>query len=627
MRRYVLLPLTVLLLVPAIASAATTAVTSVAVNGNSRFIVDLANPPMVDITGTADVSVTSVNLSCVSSQAGGGFSAVNLANNVPVTGGSFSAEVPWPSQGVCEVFATETGTSLNSNADLTGLTGKKVYPAYTDFSSASGKTYDYFVLTEGSGAEVGFDSFGDCTMDSAQLVQLHEYDGQPFDCNGYVEAIDQAAGVSTPSIVVDGHPAYPPYYIGSQGLDALPGWSDVTFGVSDEGGAWHVVSHEGIYRCSNSDAFPPSSCTGFTSTGVRLDVDEQLSPDARTIVQKLRFVSEDLQQHELSVVLNQTSRFSRQWFFPGTAGFLDYGLGAAPSVMAPAVATIRNRESGSIDPDITTGFGAITYGATPASEPFWNAGRYFDQRYPTLVIPAGKAARVEFIYNMAAGSLELDSPVAAAEASIGAPPAISVTSPASASAAAYTLTGTVNAPEALNAFTVNSQAVSVASDGTFSMPATLAAGANAFTLRATDELGRTATTPFNVTLNASTPPPPTTNTAPARVRFGSSGKLTLKGRSLTTGSTAACPSPGPDCTVAARATAAAHKTAKLIVVSKRSVTVKSGATVKIKLMLSKPAAKLLKRAHKLKVTLVLTGKRTGAPTATAKRTLKLSRRR
>src|SRR4051812_41590122 len=117
MRRHVLLPLTLLLLVPATASA-TTAVTSVAVGGNSRFIVDLNSPPMVHITGTADLSITSVDLYCVSSQAGGGFSALNLASAVPVTGGSFAANVPWSPQGVCEVFANNTATGLNSNADL-----------------------------------------------------------------------------------------------------------------------------------------------------------------------------------------------------------------------------------------------------------------------------------------------------------------------------------------------------------------------------------------------------------------------------------------------------------------------------------------------------------------------------
>ena len=126
-------------------------------------------------------------------------------------------------------------------------------------------------------------------------------------------------------------------------------------------------------------------------------------------------MSEDNQQHTLSTTLNQTSPLPREWFFPGTAGFQDYPLEANPSVAAPAVATIRNRDSGSADPDITKGFGAITYGSTPYEEEFWNAGRYFVQRYSNMTIPAGKAVRIEFIYNLAAGSSGLDSQVAAAE--------------------------------------------------------------------------------------------------------------------------------------------------------------------------------------------------------------------
>ena len=319
----------------------------------------------------------------------------------------------------------------------------------------------------------------------------------------------------------------------------------MTFGVFDDAGSWRVEGHEGIYRCAGDDTFPPSSCAAFTSTGVRLDVTETLSPDARTIVQKLRFVSEDNQQHTLSMTLNQTSPLQREWFFPGTAGFQDYPLEANPSVTAPAVATIRNRDSGSADPDITKGFGAITYGSTPSEEEFWNAGRYFVQRYSNMTIPAGKAVRIEFIYTLAAGSSGLDSQVAAAESSIGAPPAISVTSPATATAAAYSLTGTVNAPETLNSFTVNDAAVPVASDGSFSVPETLAAGANAFTVKATDELNRTTTTPFSVTLSTTSPPPPTDNNPPAAVVFGKKGKVKLKGRALTTALTASCPGTGP----------------------------------------------------------------------------------
>ena len=224
-----------------------------------------------------------------------------------------------------------------------------------------------------------------------------------------------------------------------------------------------------------------------------------------------------------------------------------------------------------------------------------------------------------FIYNMAPTGTALDQQAAAAEASIGAPPAISVTSPASTAAATYTLTGTVNAPEVLNSLTVNDQPATVAGDGTFSVPETLADGANALTLKATDELGRTTTTPFSVALSAGGPPPPTTN--PLAVVFGKSGKPKLKGRTLTTGLTAACPGPGPACSIAASAAAGRKKAGT------GKATVKAGARTPIKVKLTKAAAKQLKRKHKLKLSLKLTGRRAGARTTTVKRTLKLSRRR
>ena len=83
MRRHVMCLVTVLLLVPSTASAVTTSVTGVTAGGISRFIVDVSNPPIVHFTGTADVA--SVDLKCVSSQAGGGFSALTIADNVTVT--------------------------------------------------------------------------------------------------------------------------------------------------------------------------------------------------------------------------------------------------------------------------------------------------------------------------------------------------------------------------------------------------------------------------------------------------------------------------------------------------------------------------------------------------------------
>ena len=100
MRRHVMCLITVLLLVPSTASAVAASVTGVTAGGISRFIVDVSNPPMVHFTGTADVA--SVDLKCVSSQAGGGFSALTIADNVTVTSNAFATDAAWPSEGLCE---------------------------------------------------------------------------------------------------------------------------------------------------------------------------------------------------------------------------------------------------------------------------------------------------------------------------------------------------------------------------------------------------------------------------------------------------------------------------------------------------------------------------------------------
>ena len=105
--------------------------------------------------------------------------------------------------------------------------------------------------------------------------------------------------------------------------------------------------------------------------------------------------------------------------------------------------------------------------------------------------------------------------------------------------------------------------------------------------------------------------------------FGRSGKAALKGRSLTTTSRATCPGEGPDCTVTARATASVPRGAKVVVVADRAFTLNAGATARIKLTISRAAARLLKRKHRLTFVLALTGRRTGATTATVRRTITL----
>src|SRR4051794_39219942 len=345
------------LLLPAASATALTTTIAAPVSG-LRLVVDEAAPPTVHVEGTAS-SGASVDVVCVSQQSGEpGLTVVPIAADVPVDRHAFATDATWPADpGLCEAYAVAPGTVPTAGNDLNGLGGSLVYEAATDSSSAEGKVYDYDTFMDGADGAYAVGSFGACPVSFGELVQNHDERASIFDCNGYLEASDPTSDNDAPSLTVDGQPAYTTFTIGDDdALSVLPGWSGLTYAVIDDADEFHVISHEQIYRCADA------SCAAFASTGLGVGVDERLSPDGRVLVQQLRVASEDGKQHLLSAVLNQTTTDAREWRFPGTSGFQDYAVGAAPSVIAPAVATIRNRVgNGTPDPDITTGFGAITY--------------------------------------------------------------------------------------------------------------------------------------------------------------------------------------------------------------------------------------------------------------------------
>jgi hypothetical protein len=617
MRRLVLVPLLALLLTPTAAQAFfSSTITSPA--PGTRLVFDHASPPTVHFAGTA--STSSVDLKCVTGSAGStSVFTVPIANNIAVAmDGTFSTDAVMPFTDLCDVYAVVSGTNPTSDSDLTNLNGALVYSAISLTRLTGGKVYDFDVDLSSTRGYDKFESFGDYPMEYQEPVDTFRYGPFIHDGGAVLLNQDPSAPSPSPSLRIDGRPAYSTSFIGYSPLKALGGWNGLAFSVTDDSGTFHVVSHEDTFDCAGGtapDAFPPdaTSCGGFKSTGVGVVADERVPGDGRTVVQNITYTSNDGMSHTVAPVLSDITEVAREWLFPGTADFLPYTTGQSPSTIAAGPATIRDRVGG----DASQGFGAITYVRQPADEVFTQPGWQFTQHYQPITVPAGGSARLEFIYSEDPTSAGLDALVAADAALIGAPPSITLTSPASASAANYTLAGTVNAPETLNAFTINGQPAPVASDGSFSVPETLATGANAYTLAATDQLGRTTTTPFSVTL--SSPPPPPSH--PLSVRFGKAGKPKVKGRVVTTGATATCPGAGPSCSIGARVAL------KKRLAGRGAATVKAGATVKIKLKLTTKVAKLLKRKHRLRVKLTLTGRRTGAATTTAHRTLKLSRRR
>lgn len=618
MRRLIPLPLTVLLLVPASASAFTFSSTVTTPASGTRLVFDHSSPPHLTIAGTAN-SVGTVDLECVHGSIGStNVTATLLAGSVPVSSGTFTASnVAWPNDDLCDVVAVQSGTNPTTDADLAGATGALVYSAISFPRTTGGKIYDFDVDASSTLAYSQLESFGTNPLEYQEPLDAYRYGPLIHDAGAQLAFQDPSSSTAAPGLRIDGRPAYTTAAIGYNGaLNGLAGWNGLALSVTDDSGTFHVVSHEDTFDCmggSAPDAFPPtaSSCGGFTSSGVSVVDDERIPGDGRTVIQNLTYTSNDGKSHTVAPVLSDLTEVAREWLFPGTADFLPYTTGQSPSTVAPGPATIRNRVGG----DASQGFGAITYVRQPADEVFTKPGWQVTQHYPPVTVPAGGSARFEFVYAIDPTSAGLDALVAANQALIGAPPAIAVTSATSTTTAAYALTGTVNAPERLSGLTVDGQPVATASDGSFSVPRTLAAGATTFTLAASDELGRTTTTPFTVTL--STPPP----ASPLAVRFGRRGKPRLKGRVVTTGLTATCPGTGPSCSIAATATSARRQAGR------GSANARAGATVAIKLKLTAKALATLRRRHTLRLALKLSGRRSGAATTTARRTVTLKLRR
>lgn len=631
MSRHVLFLVTVLLLLPATAGAVPLTTTITTPAPDARIVSSEDVPSTMHVTGTS-TGVTAVDIVCVKTYTANTNPTIQhiggAADNVAVAGdGSFSVDVPPPGTSLCKLLAINHGTTPVTDADLAYASGPRLLVARVTFDDTAGKHRDFYGWLTGTQGAYDFDSIGDCTLDDSYITQGTKFLSYSLYCNGWVQPADPLDS-SKPDVVVDGHPAYGTGAMGDSAFTAATSWTPLSASISDDGSQFTLHSHEQLWRCATGtapDAFPTDAtkCGDVAATGVGVTIDEVMSNDGRVVTQRLRFTSDDNSQHALSLgILQHLSPAGREFLFPGLPAFAPFADGTSVSPIAGATATIESRVPGAPDPDPTQGMASITYAVTPQAETFYHySGRStFVMRYPQVVVPAGKAFRIDFAYATAAGSAELSTLQAAAEATISGPPAIAFTSPQSASSAQATITGRVTAPEPINSVTVNDTPVTLAADGGFSFPATLVASTpTTFTASATDELGRTTTATQTVTF---APPPP-----PARATIRRTGKPRIKGRVLATGWTVACPGSGPACVATVMAKASVPKAARVIAAGKRRITVKPGASAQVRLTLTRRAYRALKQRHRLRVALTLAATRSGAATTTAKRTLKLSRRR
>lgn len=598
----------------ALPASAGAAVVGGGATGPTGSVVDTLNPGAnVLVTGSAlvDSPQPTVQVGCYQEFADGSVGGVLLGTpSLNAGDGSFSLSLtrvpfgcllsPRPSTFTAAGFGGFTGTIPHGSERTvqpigSGPNASQIREARFSVSGASAEVETL------NGAVSGMDVI---TKDGP----LPKHSNELFLAGG---SLPDYQGSGRTAVLVDGHNAF-------TGPD-LAGIDDTTLGLKGVTVDFERLTTDGS-SLATTLSMPLVDCRSdpCIPTGVTLTRASSTNGASLTIRDTWR--STDGNAHTIDALEDTELDGGPSGFsFPWVAGGLKTYPSAAQIPPAPnSVFTIGlERTHGSADVA-----GAITVSAKPdvISIPASNA---LELRWKRNV-PAGGSAAFTTTYAMGATSGAVAPISAAAEAAAAADgPKVSFTSGTTSSQAAYTATGTASAGAGIASVTVNGVAATVASDGTWSAPLTLAKGANPITATIIDANGDTASASTTVTFDAVGA---AAAAKAAAASFG--GKATFKGGTLTV--TVGCTgTPGQACSVGLLlatqgATSAAKKKARTTTLVRRTLLVPAGAPRAFKVKLPKSALKRLPRKGALKATLTLSQTLAGG-TATKRYALKLRR--
>ncbi len=311
-------------------------------------------------------------------------------------------------------------------------------------------------------------------------------------------------------LTVDNRRAYPPVHAAlinpsGTGLPAL------TVSRAREGatGTATVTETDPLVGCPGDPAAPDSTtCPSFTAAGVSWTRVTTSSADGRHYEQLDTLSSTDGAAHSAAVWMGysaltnggQTPAWGVSWAGGGArATRLDGDQLAGPGGGAPGT-LLLDRNGAAAEGDFMWPRAAITWDVAPSTV-YFKGDKDAYARFESLAIPAGGGITLRTRYAIGPSAADVAAQAAALR-DAQRPPVTSITAPGdgvSVVSPALTVTGTASDTEGLASFTVNGAPVAVAADGTWSLPVTLALGANRFTAVATDKAGQTATAAITVT--------------------------------------------------------------------------------------------------------------------------------
>jgi hypothetical protein len=517
---------------------------------NSPYLLSLDNPPSpttLAVTGTSNGTSNGthpdrVDIVCYS----GSFPSKTyktLTSALPVAAdGTFRTPASAPQLRAiagqpCRLRAVPSGQAAGDDSTafagpqlaiseaalpLSAIAGGTVNPGKPYNYYVNGVTFTGFAAWKAAGTPVDRHAgTGACGGPYATPVDqaLNVDTSFPIDCSASLLSDDLGVWGGRSEVQVDGRNAYDAasaqaLFSGSQDLEGFPSiGADVTW--DPHTGLISSQAQESWVTCSPSDAFPPSaaSCLSFADSGIRLTRVITTSDGGRVVTLTDTWSSTDGSSHSVNLLYDDYVGVSgnadaeRGWALPGQSGFTQYTAGAsvpAPSTAPGSILTRTNVTA--LDGNPSEGFGAITFGQSPAGLRF--AGSSELEENQTLTVPAGGSASLSYVYSVGYTLADVSALALVAQDRFQ-PEAVQITSPADGAAVAtpsITLSGIATAGSGITSLVVAGQPVPVTPGGTWSTQVPLNPGANTITALATDRAG--ATSQAQVTVVYQPPPPP-----------------------------------------------------------------------------------------------------------------------
>jgi hypothetical protein len=255
------------------------------------------------------------------------------------------------------------------------------------------------------------------------------------------------------------------------------------------------------------------------------------SDNGRTVLVTDSWSSTDGSEHQLKLHYENGEDNccgGPQWAWPGQE---PTGFETADVVDGPFTApdSMTGRVEGTVTPSVTYPALALTWDTAPSRARYFGSSccpsgaLRFMLDYDSVTVPASGTKALRFVYSTDTTQGGVDAKATQARDAWAAP-TVTMTSPANGTTvntSTVNVQGTALDNVGVASLVVNGTPVTPAADGSYSVPVSLAAGANALTATAKDAAGNTATASGSVTYTPLPGPPAVVRCVVPSVKRGS----------------------------------------------------------------------------------------------------------